>query len=127
MKDDTAGFAIEEFVRLKPKMYLFLVDNSSEYKKAQDVYRNVVATISHNEYKDILLNNKCLRRSINKIQSKNHKIETYEINKISLSSFDDKIYALNNGYNDLLVVILIIIENSFFSRYDDITLIFFLV
>ena len=45
--------------------------------KAKGVNRNVVATISHNEYKDILLNNKCL----DCIQSKNHKIGTYEINK----------------------------------------------
>ena len=35
---------------------------------------------------------------MNRIQSKNHRIGTYEINKISLSYFDDKIYILNNGY-----------------------------
>ena len=46
----------------------------------------------HNEYNDILLNKKCLKHSINRIQSKDHKIGTYEINKISLSCFDDKIY-----------------------------------
>ena len=28
MKDETAGAAIEEFVGLKPKMYLYLVDDS---------------------------------------------------------------------------------------------------
>ena len=54
--------------------------------------RNVVATISHNECNDVLLNNTCLRHSMNRIQSKDHKIRTYEINKISLSCFDDKIY-----------------------------------
>ena len=32
--------------------------------------------------------------SMNRIQSKNHGIGTYEINKISLSCFDDKILAL---------------------------------
>ena len=47
MKDETAGVAIEEFVRLKPKMYLYLVDDNSEHKKANGVNRNVV---SHNEY-----------------------------------------------------------------------------
>ena len=60
--------------------------------------RNVVATISHNEYKGVLLNNKSLKHSINRIQSKNHRIGTHEINKISLSCFDDKIYIKNNGY-----------------------------
>ena len=46
---------------------------------------NVAATITHNKYKDVLLNKKCLRYSMNRIQSKDHKIGTYEINKISLS------------------------------------------
>ena len=63
MKDETEGAAIEEFVRMKPKMYSFLADNS-EHKKAKGLNRNVVATISHNEYKDVLLNKKCIRHSI---------------------------------------------------------------
>ena len=29
MKDETAGFAIEEFVGLKPNMYLYSVDDNS--------------------------------------------------------------------------------------------------
>ena len=33
VKDETAGVAIKEFVRLMPKMYSFLVDDSSEHKK----------------------------------------------------------------------------------------------
>ena len=58
MKDETAGVAIEEFVGLKRKMYSFLVDDSSEHKRAtKGVNENVVVTISHNEYKDVLLNN----------------------------------------------------------------------
>ena len=40
MKYQTAGVAIKEFVGLN---------------------RNVVATISYNEYKDFLLNNKCIK------------------------------------------------------------------
>ena len=100
MNDETGGVLVEEFVGLKPKMYSFLVDNN-EHKKAKVVNKNVVATISHSEYKDILLNKKCLRHSMNRIQSKDHKIGTYEINKISLFCFDDKIYIQNNGYNGL--------------------------
>ena len=85
MKDETEGVEIKAFVGLKPKMYSFLVDNS-EHRKAKDVNKNVVATISHNEYQ------KCIKRLINEIQSKDHKIGTYEINKISLPYFDDKKY-----------------------------------
>ena len=85
MKNGTCGVAIEEFVGLKAKIYSFLVGDNSEHKKAKAVNSNVVATISHNEYKDVLLNNKGLRHSVNRIQSKDHIIGTYEINKISLS------------------------------------------
>ena len=36
-----------------------------------------------------------------RIQSKDHKIGTYENNKISLTCFDDNIYIQNNGYDGL--------------------------
>ena len=32
-----------------------------------------------------------------RIQSKKHKVETYQINKISLSCFDDKRFVLGDG------------------------------
>ena len=63
--------------------------------------KNVVTTISPNEYKDVLLNNKCLRHSMNRIQTKDHRIVTYEFNKTSWSCFNDKIYIKNNEYNRL--------------------------
>ena len=80
-------------------MYSYLVDDNSEHEKAKSVNKNVVATISHNEYKDVLLNKKSLRHSMNRIQSKDHRIETYEINKISLPSFNNRIYMQNNGFD----------------------------
>ena len=61
MKYETSGVVIEEVVGLKPEIYSFLVDDNSEHKKANDVNKNVVATIGHSEYKNVLLNNKCLR------------------------------------------------------------------
>ena len=59
LKDETGGVAIEEFLGLKPKMHSFLEDDISKHKKAKGMNRNVVAAVSHNEYKDVLLNNKC--------------------------------------------------------------------
>ena len=102
MKDETGGVAIEEFVVLKSKMYSFLVDNS-EHKKVQGVIKKLVATISHNEYKNALFNNKCIRHSINRIQSRDHRIGTYEIKNILLSCFDGKIYIQINGYEGLVL------------------------
>ena len=52
--------------------------------------------MSWSEYKDVLLNNKCLKDSVNRIQSQNHETGTYKTKKTSLSCFDDKIYILNN-------------------------------
>ena len=78
-----------------------MVDDNSEHKKAKDVNKNVVATISHNEYKDVLLNKKCLRHSMNRILRKDHGIGTFEINKISFPYLDNKIYIQNNGCDRL--------------------------
>ena len=78
-------------------MYSLLVDDNIEHKKAKCVNRNHVAKKSHSEYKDVLLSNKCLRHSMNRVQSKDHRIGTYEINEVSLSFFDDKIYIQNDG------------------------------
>ena len=38
---------------------------------------------------------------MNRIQSKDHRIGTYEINKTSLSCFDDKIYIQSNRCDGL--------------------------
>ena len=70
----TAAVAIKEFLQLKPKMCLYLVNDNSEHKNAKGVNKNVIVTIGHNEYKDVLLNKNCLRQSMNRIQSKEHKM-----------------------------------------------------
>ena len=63
MKDETGGVVIEEFIGLKPKMYSLLADDN-EHEKAKSMNKNIVATIRYNEYKDVLLNNNCLRHSM---------------------------------------------------------------
>ena len=45
----------------------------------------------------VLFNKKILRHKMKTIQSKKHKLGTYEIDKISLSYFDDKRYVLDDG------------------------------
>ena len=53
--------------------------------------------IEFNEFKDTLFNKKVLRHKMRRIEDRKHKIGTYEINKISLSVFDDKRFVLNDG------------------------------
>ena len=43
------------------------------------------------------VNEKIIRHKMKRIQSKKHKLGTDEIDKISLSCFDDKRYVLNNA------------------------------
>ena len=50
-----------------------------------------------NKLKDVLFNKKIIRHKMKRIQSKKHKLGTFEIGKISLSCFDDKRYALDDG------------------------------
>ena len=83
MKDKTAGAAVEGFSGLKPNICSYLVDDNSEHKKVKGVNKNVHATVSHNEYNDALFNKKHLRHSVNRIQSIDDGVGTYEINKIS--------------------------------------------
>ena len=53
-----------------------------------------MATISHGEYEDVLLNDKCLRHLMNRIQSNNHRIAIYEIKK--------NIYIYHDNYSKQL-------------------------
>ena len=67
-----------------------MVEDGSEHKNG--VNKNVVAKLSQSKCKNVLLN---------RIQSKNYKIGTFEISKICFPSFDDKIYILNKRCDEL--------------------------
>ena len=56
-------------------------------------------TTEFNEFKDILFNKKIMRHKMRRIQSKKHKLGRYEINKISLSCFNDKRYVQHDSIN----------------------------
>ena len=75
-KDENSGVAIRKFERLNLKVYLFLKDNNIKYKKVKKVNRNVVAATGQIQCKGVLLNNKCLKHPMNRIQSKDHRIRT---------------------------------------------------
>ena len=48
-----------------------------------------------------LFNEKIIRHKMKRIKGKKSKMETYRINKISLSCFNDKIFALDDGIHTL--------------------------
>ena len=96
MKDVFKGKPTAKFVGLKSKMNCILFDDGKEFSTAKRVN---IAT-EFNEYKDILFN-KITRHKMRRIQSKKHKIGTYEINKILLSCFGDKRFVLDDGVHCL--------------------------
>ena len=97
MKDESEGKIIGEFVGLKSKMYSMKNIDGKESNTAKGVN---IAT-EFNEFKDTLFNKKIIRHKMRRIQGKKHKMGTYEINKISLSVFDDKRFVLNDGIHTL--------------------------
>ena len=97
-KDETAGVPIREFIGLKSKMYSISLDNEKDSKKAKGVKKNVVKKgISHRDYLHVLSQSKVMHHKMKTIRSDCHQISSYEINKISLSPFDDKRYNLSDG------------------------------
>ena len=97
-KDETAGVPIREFIGLKSKMYSISLDSGKDSKKAKGVKKNVIRKgISHGDYLDVLHQSKVMHHRMKTIRSDCHQISSYEINKISLSPYDDKRYISSDG------------------------------
>ena len=99
-KDEAAGIPITEFVGLRSKMYSYIKDNQKVGKTAKGIKKNIIKNnIKHEEYKNVLINNKQIHHTMKTIRSMNHQLGSYELNKVSLSCFDDKRYIANDGIN----------------------------
>ena len=68
-------------------------DNQKGGKTAKGIKKNIIIkNITHENYKETLFNNKQMYYKMKTIRSQNHQLGSYEINKVSLSCFDDKRY-----------------------------------
>ena len=65
--------------------------------KEHNTAKGVSIATEFDKFKDVLFDKKIIRHKMKRIQSKKHKLGTYEIDKISLSCFDDKRYVLDDG------------------------------
>ena len=75
-----------------------MLDNGKNEKTAKEVRKYVIKkNITHENYKDCLLNGKQMLHSMRTIRSDHHQIGSYQLNKISLSWFDDKRYIHEDG------------------------------
>ena len=94
------GKIMTKFVALRAKTYSFLIDEytDEDYEKNRIVNKKTKGTkkcvvkreILFNNYLDSLFKNKVLYRSQQRFRSDHHTVYTEEVNKIALSSNDDK-------------------------------------
>ena len=104
MKDQSGGIVVTEFVGIKSKIYSMKKIDGKECNTAKWVS---IAT-EFNRFKDVLFNKKIIKHKMKRIQSKKHKLGTYEIDNISLSCFDYKRDVLDDGIRTLAYIITIV-------------------
>ena len=82
---------MKELCALRAKTYSYLMDDNSEVKKSKGTKKCVIKReLMFENYKDCLSNDKIILKSQQRLKSDHHKVYTEEINKIALSSNDDK-------------------------------------
>ena len=97
-KDEAAGLVIKEFIGLRSKMYSYVKINDENIKTAKGIKKIVIKNnITHENYKNVLFKNEQMQHTMKTIRSNSHQLESYELNKVSLSCFDDKRYLLEDG------------------------------
>ena len=90
-KDELGGKIMTEFCALRAKTYAYLMEDGSEHKKAKGTKKCIVKReLMFKHYKDCLFNDITLLKSQLRFRSDQHNVYTEEVNKIALSSNDDK-------------------------------------
>ena len=90
-KDEIGGKIMTEFCALTAKRYAYRLDDDTEIKKAKGTKKCIVKReLMFENYRDALFNDKIIIRSQQRFRSYNHKVCTEEVNKIALSSNNDK-------------------------------------
>ena len=87
---------------MRAKLYSYKMLDGSENKKCKGVTKNVIKrNIQFDDYRGCLFSWKEQHRKMNVIWSHCHEIYTEEINKIALSSDDDKRVMMAYGIHTL--------------------------
>ena len=90
-KDELGGKIIKEFCALGAKAYSYKLDDDTEKKKAKGTKKCIVKReIIFKNYMDSLFNNEVIIKSQERFTSDHYRVYTEEVNKIALSSNDDK-------------------------------------
>ena len=91
MKNELGRKIMIDFVALTPKTYSYLMNNGNSDKKDKPTKKCAIKQkIKFNDYQNCLLNNKLLLKLYQTFKTEARNVYTEEINKIALSSNDDK-------------------------------------
>ena len=100
-KDELGGEEMIEFIALRSKMYAFKTAKGEE-KRLKGLSKNVVKkSICFDDYKTCLNENKDYHHKMKMLNSYKHEMFLEEIDKKSLSSYDDKRFILDDGVSTL--------------------------
>ena len=96
---------MNEFCALRAKTYSFKLDDDTKKKRAKGTKKCIVKReITFKNYVDALFKDKVLMKSQQRFRSDHHKVYIEEVNKIALSSNDDKrIQTYPYGTNAFMV------------------------
>ena len=82
---------MKEFVGLRAKVWAYLMDDDIEHKKAKGTKNFVIKReLMFKNYKDCQSNNEIISKLQQRFKSDNQNVYAEQINKIALSSNDDK-------------------------------------
>ena len=91
LKDELGGKIMKLFVGIRAKTYAYLKDDDSDLKKAKGTKKCIKKRrLMVKNYEDCLLNNEIILKSQQRFKSDYHEVYTEGVNKIALSSNDDK-------------------------------------
>ena len=99
-KDEFGGKIMIEFITLRAKTYAYLMDDDKENKKAKGIKKCPTQKLPKLiDCKNCEYNNKIILKSHQGFKSDYHNVNTEQINKIALSSNDDKrLIAFDKNY-----------------------------
>ena len=90
-KDELGGEIMTEFCALRAKAYAYKLDDDTKMKKAKGTKKCIVKReFIFKNYVDAFFNDRILIKSQQRFRSYHHIVFTEEVNKIALSSNDDK-------------------------------------
>ena len=100
MTDELQGKVLREVVCLRSKLYS--IDYVGGKKQsAKGVQKSIKKTLNHDLFRNCFFSKKEVNKTMTQLRSHCHQIVVNKIDKVPISSFDDKRFLLDNGVSSL--------------------------